>query len=128
MAIAIARKYNWNIAPYGSTALSVLGLSTQVPSKWIYHSSGRYKKYFVGKSTLEFKRVKPGEISNMSMMTATVIQAIRTLGEDSITNENIFKIREKLSHEEINNLKKESKSTSARIYEIIRKISEGADD
>lgn len=128
LALAIARKYNWNIAPYNSTALNVLGLSTQVPSKWIYNSSGPYKKYTVGKSILEFKRVKPGEISNMSLMTATVIQAIRALGEDGITNEKIFKIREKLSNEEIDNLARESKSTSAWVYEIIRKTCEGENE
>lgn len=37
---AIARKYNWTIAPSGNTALNLLGLSTQVPSKWKYVSYG----------------------------------------------------------------------------------------
>ena len=34
LALAIARKYNWNIAPYNSTALNLLGLSTQVPTHY----------------------------------------------------------------------------------------------
>ncbi len=33
VADAIARKYNWTIAPSGNTALNLLGLSTQVPAK-----------------------------------------------------------------------------------------------
>ena len=45
LALAIARKYNWNIAPYNSTALNLLGLSTQVPTHYKYISSGRYKEY-----------------------------------------------------------------------------------
>ena len=40
VAKAIARKYNWTIAPSGNTALNLLGLSTQVPSKWTYVSDG----------------------------------------------------------------------------------------
>lgn len=64
----------------------------------------------------------------MRLMTATVIQAIRALGEDGIRNENIFKIKEKLSHKEINNLLIESKSTTAWVYEIIRKVSEGKNE
>ena len=41
VATAIARKYNWTIAPSGNTALNLLGLSTQVPSQWTYISDGR---------------------------------------------------------------------------------------
>lgn len=37
---AIARKFNWTIAPCGDTALNMLGLATQVPAKWSYISDG----------------------------------------------------------------------------------------
>ena len=56
LALAIARKYNWNIAPYNSTALNLLGLSTQVPTHYKYISSGRYKEYKIGDTILEFKK------------------------------------------------------------------------
>ncbi|VFB17470.1 Uncharacterised protein [Urinicoccus massiliensis] len=46
---------------------------------------------------LEFKKVNPGEIANMSLKTATVIQAIKSLGKEDITSEVIQKIRENLS-------------------------------
>ena len=41
VAQALARKFNWSIAPSGATALNLLGLSTQVPAKWSYISEGR---------------------------------------------------------------------------------------
>lgn len=128
LALAIARKYNWNIAPYSNTALNILGLSTQVPSKWIYNSSGRYKKYSIGKNSLEFKKVKPSEIANMSQMTAIVIQAIRAIGQDRITKNDIAKIKEKISDKEIKTLMIESKFAPAWIYEIIRKIGDLEDE
>ena len=56
LALAIARKYNWNIAPYNSTALNLLGLSTQVPTHYKYISIGRYKEYKIGDTILEFKK------------------------------------------------------------------------
>ena len=37
VAQALARKFNWSIAPSGATALNLLGLSTQVPAKWSYY-------------------------------------------------------------------------------------------
>lgn len=128
LALAIARKYNWNIAPYNSTALNLLGLSTQVPTHYKYISSGRYKEYKIGDTVLEFKKVNPGEIANMSLKTATVIQAIKSLGKENITNEVIQKIRENLSEKEKIDLMNESKSVPAWIYEVIREICEGKNE
>ncbi len=124
LALAIARTYNWNIAPYNSTALNLLGLSTQVPTHYKYISSGRYKEYKIGDTVLEFKKVNPGEIANMSLKTATVIQAIKSLGKENITNEVIQKIRENLTEKERKGLMNESKSVPSWIYEVIREISE----
>ena len=128
LALAIARKYNWNIAPYNSTALNLLGLSTQVPTHYKYISSGRYKEYKIGDTVLEFKKVNPGEIANMSLKTATVIQAIKSLGKESINDQVIQKIRENLSEKERVDLMNESKSVSAWIYEVIREIFEGENE
>ncbi|MBY5051978.1 MULTISPECIES: DUF6088 family protein [Bacillota] len=128
LALAIARKYNWNIAPYNSTALNLLGLSTQVPTHYKYISSGRYKEYKIGDTILEFKKVNPGEIANMSLKTATVIQAIKSLGKENITNEVIQKIRENLTEKERIDLANESKSVPSWIYEVIREICEGENE
>ena len=128
LAFAIARKYNWNIAPYNSTALNLLGLSTQVPTHYKYISSGRYKEYKIGDTVLEFKKVNPGEIANMSLKTATVIQAIKSLGKENITNEVIQKLRENLTEKEKLDLMNESKSVPAWIYEVIREICEGKNE
>ena len=128
LALAIARKYNWNIAPFNSTALNLLGLSTQVPTHYKYISSGRYKEYKIGDTVLEFKKVNPGEIANMSLKTATVIQAIKSLGKENITSEIIQKIRENLTEKERTDLMNESKSVPAWIYEVIREISEGENE
>ena len=128
LALAIARKYNWNIAPYNSTALNLLGLSTQVPTHYKYISSGRYKKYKIGDTILEFKKVNPGEIANMSLKTATVIQAIKSLGKENISDKVIEKIRENLTEKEITDLMNESKSVPAWIYEVIREICEDKDE
>ena len=128
LALAIARKYNWNIAPYNSTALNLLGLSTQVPTHYKYISSGRYKEYKIGDTILEFKKVNPGEIANMSLKTATVIQAIKSLGKENITNEVMQKIRENLTEKERIDLMNESKSVPACVYEVIREICEGKNE
>jgi len=61
------------------------------------------KEYQVGKSILVFKKVKLGEIANMSLKTATVIQAIKALGKDGVRKKDIQKIKNNLSPKEKQN-------------------------
>ena len=124
VANAIARKYNWTIAPAGNTALNLLGLSTQVPAKWTYISDGRYASFSFGNVTIEFKRRNNGDISKMSILTAMVIQSIKEIGKDNISQKQIDYLRGKLSEKEKSELLTDSKTTSAWVYEVIKKISE----
>ena len=55
VAKALARKHGWKIFPEGNTALNYLGLSTQIPAKYIFISSGVSRKYKIGNITLEFR-------------------------------------------------------------------------
>ncbi|CRH71540.1 Uncharacterised protein [Chlamydia trachomatis] len=61
----------------------------------------------------------------MSLKTATVIQAIKSLGKKHINDQVVQKIRENLTDKERKDLMNESKSVSAWIYEVIREICEG---
>ena len=123
VADAIARKYNWTIAPSGNTALNLLGLSTQVPEKWTYISDGRYASFNVGKASIEFKHRNNGDISTMSTLTTMVIQSVKAMGKENITSQQIDYLRKKLS-EEKSTLLAEGKTKSIWVYSIIKKISE----
>ena len=122
VANAIARKYNWTIAPSGNTALNLLGLSTQVPAKWTYISDGRYASFSFSNVTIEFKRRNNGDISKMSTLTAMVIQSIKAIGNGRITLKQIDYLRGKLSEKEKSELLADSKTTSAWVYGVIKKI------
>lgn len=124
VAKAIARKYNWTIAPSGNTALNILGLSTQVPATWSYISDGRYVKFMVGNTMIEFKRRTNGDISKMSTMTAMIIQAIKAIGKDNVTENEINFLKAKISPKEKEELLYNAKSTSIWVYYIIMKICE----
>lgn len=123
VANAIARKYNWTIAPSGNTALNLLGLSTQVPAKWTYISDGRYASFTFGKATIEFKHRSNRDISKMSVLTAMAIQSIKAIGKNKITSKQIEYLRKKLTEKEKSELLIDSKTTSVWVYDIIKKIS-----
>ena len=122
VAHAIARNYGWTIVPCGDTALNILGLSTQVPSVWSYVSDGTYKKYSYDNTTISFKRTTNKEISRLSEKTAIVIQALKALGKEHITDETNAKIRSALTDTERETMLSEAKYATAWIYEIIKDI------
>ena len=122
VALAIARKFNWNIAPSGVTALNLLGLSTQVPAKWSYISDGSYNTFQMDNTTIEFKHRNNREITGMSYKTALVIQALKEVGKKSICDSTIKQIRKMLSEEERITLLKESKVAAVWIHNCVLKI------
>lgn len=122
VALALARKFNWTIAPSGDTALNHLGLSTQVPAKWSYISDGPYHRFQIGNVQLEFKHRNNREISGMSYKTATIIQALKTLGNGNINEQVIQILRGQLAAEEKAVLLREAQQSTMWVYEAIKKI------
>ncbi len=122
VAEAIARKNNWSIIPSGNAALNLLGISTQVPAKWEYLSSGDSKDYQIGNASISFTHRADKELNRMSTKTALVIQAIKALGEENISEDVIAKFASKLPNAEKARLLTEAKPTTAWVYEIIKKI------
>lgn len=124
IALAVARNFNWSIAPCGDTALNMLGLSTQVTGRCTYISSGPYKKYTINKITIEFLHRTSREIEGMSYMTAMVIQALKTIGKDSIDSKIVSSIGKRLSSKEKDALLSEGKQATIWMYPYIRQICE----
>lgn len=122
VAMALARKFGWTISPSGETALNQLGLSTQVPAKWLYVSDGPYNSFSFGNITIEFKHRSNREISGMSYKTALVIQALRALGKDRLDDATTQKLRRSLTDQEKAALLTEAKYTVSWIYEAIKAI------
>lgn len=122
VADALARRFNWNIAPSGDIALNYLHISTQVPNEWEYVSDGPYRNYMIGKTPLSFRHVMPREIHGYSAITVMVIQAIRAIGKGHITQEQIERFATVLSDEDKNILLKEARTCSGWIYKVIKDI------
>lgn len=85
VAQAIARNYNWTIAPSGATAANLLGLSTQVPARWQYISDGPYRSYDIQGVSLSFLRRNNRSITALSPKTIVMIEALKYIGERKTT-------------------------------------------
>jgi hypothetical protein len=125
VAHALARNFGWTIVPCGDTALNRLGLSTQIPAAWVYVSDGTYKEYTYEQTTIKFKRTTNKEISKLSYKTALVVQALKALGKENITNEIINEISQTTTDDEKATMFAEAKYATAWIYDIIKDICGG---
>lgn len=126
VAKAMARNFGWTIVPCGDTALNLLGLSTQVPAVWSYVSDGPYRSYTVDGIKLQFKHTdRKSEIVGLSEETALVIQALRAIGKENITQKDIKKLSGKLDEAEKSRILLEGQRAAAWIYEAIKRICKG---
>ncbi len=121
VAEAIARNYGWSITPSGETALNLLGISTQVPGRYSYISSGPYRSYTIGNSKIEYVHRNDKDINSKSYQTRLIIQAIKSIGKDRI-NDYIPQFRKKISQEDKELILKEGQRSTAWAYAAIKKI------
>lgn len=99
IAMAIAERDKARIIPTGTTALNKLGLSTQIPMNIVFLTDGAPRSIVVGKRTIKFKRTSPKNLAVKGEITSLIIQALKEIGKDNITTEQIEIIKTHLEKE-----------------------------
>ena len=122
IAAALARKFNWRIEPSGETSLNLLGLSTQIPGRYVYLSDGPNKQFSFGKIAIEFKKAALKDIGFKYKESRLIVAALKSLGKEHVNDEIIEKIRMKTDSKMNQKIIKDTKTTTGWIYEAIKKI------
>ncbi len=104
---AIAKRDHARIVPTGAYALNKLGLSTQVPTNVVYLTDGAARKVRIGRRNITFKRTTPKNLSAKGEITGLVIQALKSIGKDKLTSEELSKIAQVLRRENPVNIKRD---------------------
>ena len=122
VAQALARKFGWTITPSGETALNALGISNQLPSKYVYVSNGRSTKYSVDNRELQFKKGMLKESQFKYPESALLVQALRAYGKDNLTAENLEEFRDHVDHVKFPLILKDTMGVTEWVYEAIKRI------
>ncbi|MCD6249548.1 MAG: hypothetical protein J7J98_04365 [candidate division Zixibacteria bacterium] len=122
VAQAIARRHGWRIQPTGPAALNIVGLSTQVPSKFTYLTDSANNKYIVGNTILLFKKEPLKEIAFKYHESSIIVQTIKSLRANNITPTVIDTLAKWLGDNMPSKILKDTKTVSSWIYDIILKI------
>lgn len=124
-ARALARRQRWKIVPEGAWAANLLGLSLQVPSKITYLTDGPNKEIQIGRRSIHFKHARPKVMAGPGTgKTALVVQALRYLGKDAVSEREIEALRSSLSPTEKRQLIKETQFGVEWINEVAKQIAE----
>lgn len=122
IAKAIAKRDKARIVPTGVYALNRLGLSTQVPMNVVYLTDGAARKIKIGKLTITFKKVTPKNVATVGEISGLAIQALRTIGKDNVTDEEVKKIQDLLKMEKRTRLEYDIRLAPSWIREIMKPV------
>jgi hypothetical protein len=121
IAKAIAKRDKARIMPTGVLALNALGLSTQVPLKIVYLTDGSARLVKLDKRTIKFKKASPKNLSAIGAISSLVIQALKEIGKDNVTEREIEIVLKHLQQEEFYRLEHDIKLAPEWIRIIMRK-------
>jgi len=80
IADAVGRQTGSPVAPSDAAVANRLGLSTQVPAKHVYLTTGRSRIMRIGRQTIRFKRVSARRLPRVPPEVMQALQALRSAG------------------------------------------------
>lgn len=92
IAQKIAKRDKATIIPTGIMALHLLGLSTQVPTKAVYYTTGSKRKIKVGDQEIQFIWKTPKYFSFKNEIIALVVSALKEIGQNNVDKDITTKI------------------------------------
>ncbi|MEA3588162.1 hypothetical protein J6I75_07330 [Pseudidiomarina sp. 1APP75-27a] len=122
VARAIARKFGWNIQVSENTALNILGLSTQVPTRYVYQSDGRSHTYKVSNQELVFVKARLKDTGFKHEKSALLVQALRGIGQDKVSESERKIIRAYFDTTDQKHILRDARYVTSWVYEEIKQI------
>lgn len=100
VARAVAKRDRAKIVPTGEWAQYQLGLTQQVPMVVVYLTDGYSRTVKLVKGgTIQFKHAAPKNFAFINQIAMMVTSALRTLGKEAVTDEQIRIVQEHLRKE-----------------------------
>jgi hypothetical protein len=121
LAESLAKKEHINIKPTGQYALNKVGLSTQVPTKLVFLSTGNPKKIKIGKSTIIFKSTTAKKLAMKGQITSLLFLGLEELDLEKLSLMEITRIKEILKLEVPETLKYNLRLAPTKVSDFVVK-------
>lgn len=124
VARALAGRDHTRLQPAGAYAANTLGLSEQVPAKTVFLTDGRARTVQIGPMTIELRRTTPRNMAAAGRLSGLLIQALRELGQEHVTEARREHLKRTLPADERRRLLKDIKLAPAWMHPIFRELAE----
>lgn len=122
LAHAWARQNGLRIIPFGAYAANLLGLSTQVPAKYVYYTNGRTQRVKLGGVDVRFLNRGPKTMDVKGPLVAHIFQALRYLGKDRVAPVDIARLRRLIRPRDRADLKRNLKKAAAWMKPVLQSV------
>ena len=121
IARAIAKRDKARLLPSGLTAQNKLGLSTQVPMKFVYYTDGPARTVKLEYTNITFRKASPKKMALRGKISKLVVMALIDIGQENLTDETEKKILNVIQNEKKEDLKHDIKLAPRWIGRIMAK-------
>jgi Family of unknown function (DUF6088) len=125
VAATLADSTGETIAIHGSEAARQLHLTTQVPMRLVYYTSGNTRTLKIANRTIKLKHVNPSRLVAPNTTPGLVISALWYLGSENVTVKTIEIIKKHISEEDFNLTTKLIDRMPAWMSDIFYRYQEG---
>jgi len=105
VAETIAKELGAVVQVHGAEAVRRMGLSTQVPIKPVFYTSGPARRFKLGKMEVLLKHISPRKLYLAGYPAGIALTALWYLGKKSVSPVTIAKIRSRLTAQEYERLR-----------------------
>jgi len=124
VAKALSGRDLTRLQPAGAYAANLLGMSEQVPTKLVFLTDGSSKLVHIGPMTIELRHTTPRNIAAADRLSGLLIQALRHIGKDQVTDEQITQLRKSLPMDQRRALIKDLNLAPAWMRSILQDVAE----
>lgn len=126
IVVAIAKRDNAQVLPTGNTALNQLGLSEQIPMNSEFITSGSARVIKIGNRTIRLRRSVPKNFAYKGELMPVLVQAMKAIGKDNLTEEHRGQIRRLLAeHPEEQTWQQDIQLAPAWVRKVVADIKKG---
>jgi len=122
VARALISRHAVRLQPTGAYAANILGLSEQVPTRIVFLTDGPSRRVKFGNQEIALKQTTPRNMATAGRKSGDIIQALRHIGQNNITDKTLAIIRRQLTPKDRAQLQKDLHHAPGWVADYLRQL------
>lgn len=123
--VAVAKAHGTPVQVHGAEAARRFGLSTQVPVRPIFYTTGRSRTFFVGSTEVRLQHISPRKLVAPGTKVGLAVSALWYLGKAQVDREVLDAVYSKLTEQEWQELKAKAPQMPSWMADALHRYEKG---